>query len=276
MSTWTPAGPAILFTPADRPDRFAKAIDRADMVILDLEDGCQPHNREEARRAIESCDLDPSRVIVRINPPSSTDGALDLACVSKTNFRQVMVPKAEGAQDIQAVSAVLADAHIIALIETPLGVLRADEVAATNGVVAMFWGAEDLVAGLSGTASRHKDGSYRDVAKHARARVQLAAAAFGKAALDSVFVDIPNTEGLSAEAEDAAALGYAATVCIHPSQVDVIRAAYQPTPEQLDWATRLLKEAQQHRGAFRFEGQMVDEPLFRQAQAILSRAHAES
>ncbi|QMV85804.1 CoA ester lyase [Corynebacterium hindlerae] len=276
MSTWTPAGPAILFTPADRPDRFAKAIDRADMVILDLEDGCQPHNREEARRAIESCELDPSRVIVRINPPSSTDGALDLACVSKTNFRQVMVSKAEGAQDIQAVSAVLADAHIIALIETPLGVLRADEVAATNGVVAMFWGAEDLVAGLSGTASRHKDGSYRDVAKHARARVQLAAAAFGKAALDSVFVDIPNTEGLSTEAEDAAALGYAATVCIHPSQVDAIRAAYQPTPEQLDWATRLLKEAQQHRGAFRFEGQMVDEPLFRQAQAILSRAHAES
>ncbi|QTH60537.1 CoA ester lyase [Corynebacterium hindlerae] len=276
MSTWTPAGPAILFTPADRPDRFHKAIDRADMVILDLEDGCQPHNREEARRAIESCDLDPSRVIVRINPPSSTDGALDLACVSKTNFRQVMVPKAEGAQDIQAVSAVLADAHIIALVETPLGVLRADQVAATNGVVAMFWGAEDLVAGLSGTASRHKDGSYRDVAKHARARVQLAAAAFGKAALDSVFVDIPNTEGLSTEAEDAAALGYAATVCIHPSQVDVIRAAYQPTPEQLDWATRLLKEAQQHRGAFRFEGQMVDEPLFRQAQAILSRAHAES
>ncbi|MFV8395893.1 HpcH/HpaI aldolase/citrate lyase family protein [Corynebacterium hindlerae] len=276
MSTWTPAGPAILFTPADRPDRFHKAADRADMVILDLEDGCQPRGREEARRAVESCDLDPSRVIVRINPPSSTDGALDLACVSKTNFRQVMVPKAEGAQDIQAVSAVLADAHIIALIETPLGVLRADEVAATNGVVAMFWGAEDLVAGLSGTASRHKDGSYRDVAKHARARVQLAAAAFGKAALDSVFVDIPNTEGLSAEAEDAAALGYAATVCIHPSQVDVIRAAYQPTPEQLDWATRLLKEAQQHRGAFRFEGQMVDEPLFRQAQAILSRAHAES
>lgn len=276
MSTWTPTGPAILFTPADRPDRFHKAVERADMVILDLEDGCQPHNREQARRAIESCDLDPSRVIVRINPPSSTDGALDLVCVSKTNFRQVMVSKAEGAQDIQAVSAVLADAHIIALIETPLGVLRADEVAATNGVVAMFWGAEDLVAGLSGTASRHKDGSYRDVAKHARARVQLAAAAFGKAALDSVFVDIPNTEGLSAEAEDAAALGYAATVCIHPSQVDVIRAAYQPTPEQLDWATRLLKEAQQHRGAFRFEGQMVDEPLFRQAQAILSRAHAES
>lgn len=276
MSTWTPTGPAILFTPADRPDRFHKAVERADMVILDLEDGCQPHNREQARRAIESCDLDPSRVIVRINPPSSTDGALDLACVSKTNFRQVMVSKAEGAQDIQAVSAVLADAHIIALIETPLGVLRADEVAATNGVVAMFWGAEDLVAGLSGTASRHKDGSYRDVAKHARARVQLAAAAFGKAALDSVFVDIPNTEGLSAEAEDAAALGYAATVCIHPSQVDVIRAAYQPTPEQLDWATRLLKEAQQHRGAFRFDGQMVDEPLFRQAQAILSRAHAES
>lgn len=272
MTTWAPLGPAILFTPADRSDRFAKAAERADMVILDLEDGCQPGNRPAARDAIVGCTLSPEQVIVRINPPATPDGALDLATVSATKFRQIMVPKAEGAADIEQVTAVLPDARIIALIETPLGVLRAEEVAAAEAVVAMFWGAEDLVAGLSGNASRFADGTYRGVAKHARAQVQLAAAAYGKAALDSVFVDIPNTGGLRAEADDAAALGYAATVCIHPSQVEVIRAAYQPTPEQLDWATRLLAAAQHNQGAFAFEGQMVDEPLFRQAQAILRRA----
>ncbi|MEJ6013714.1 CoA ester lyase [Corynebacterium sp. H127] len=272
MSAWTPLGPAILFTPADREDRFAKAAERADMVILDLEDGCQPGNREQARAAIESCDLDPAKVIVRINPANSADGKLDLQAVARSAFRQVMIPKAEGSADVSAVTAVLNDAQLIALIETPLGVLRADEVAACDSVVAMFWGAEDLVAGLSGTSSRHADGTYRGVAQHARSRVQLAAAAFDKAALDAVFVDIPNTAGLKAEVADAAALGYAATVCIHPSQVDAIRAGYQPSEEQLDWATRLLAEAEHNQGAFRFDGRMVDEPLFRQAQAILSRA----
>lgn len=276
MTSWTSLGPAILFTPADRPDRFAKAAERADMVILDLEDGCQPQNRAEARQAIAECALDPERVIVRINPPSTQDGAADLAMVAGTKFRQVMVPKAEGAADITAVTAVLSDAQVIALIETPLGVLRADEVAAQPAVVAMFWGAEDLVAGLSGMTSRFPDGSYRGVAKHARAHVQLAAAAFGKAALDSVFVDIPNTEGLRAEVEDAAALGYAATVCIHPSQVAIIRDGYRPSETHIDWARRLLAEAEHNQGAFAFEGRMVDEPLFRQAQAILSRAHTES
>lgn len=276
MSTWTPLGPAILFTPADRADRFAKAAERADMVILDLEDGCQPANRGEARKAIAACMLPPEQVIVRINPPTTADGAHDLSMLAKTAFTQIMVPKVESATDVAAVTAVIPNAQVIALIETPLGVLRADEVAAANSVVAMFWGAEDLVAGLSGTASRFPNGSYRGVAKHARARVQLAAAAFGKAALDSVYIDIPNKEGLKAEAEDAAALGYSATVCIHPSQADVIREAYRPSPEKVDWARRLLKEAETNTGAFTFESHMVDEPLFRQAQAILSRVRTES
>ncbi|MEJ5997266.1 HpcH/HpaI aldolase/citrate lyase family protein [Corynebacterium sp. H130] len=276
MSMWTPLGPAILFTPADREDRFAKATERADMVILDLEDGCQPANRAAARQAIEACTLPPEKVIVRINPPLSADGAQDLTVVARTKFTQIMVPKAESAADAAAVTAVIPEAQVIALIETPLGVLRSEEVAAASNVVAVFWGAEDLVAGLSGSASRFPDGSYRGVAKHARAQVQLAAAAYGKAALDSVYIDIPNKEGLKAEAEDAAALGYSATVCIHPSQVDVIREAYRPSPEKIDWARRLLKEAETNTGAFSFEGRMVDEPLFRQAHAILSRVRTES
>lgn len=275
MSAWTPLGPAILFTPADRSDRYAKAAERADMVILDLEDGCRPESRTAARRAIEVADLDPKQVIVRVNPPTTPEGALDLATVGKTQFRQVMVPKVESASDITAVTAVVPDAQVIALIETPLGVLRAEEIASHDRVVAMFWGAEDLVAAMSGMSSRKADGQYRDVAKHARARVQLAAAAFGKAALDAIYADIPDTEGLKAEAEDAVALGYAATVCIHPSQVAVIREAYQPSEEQTDWARRLLKEAENNQGAFAFEGHMVDGPLFRQAQAIMSRARTE-
>lgn len=272
MPAWIPAGPALLFAPADRPDRFTKAADRSDMVILDLEDGCRPENRAEARRSIVECALDPARVIVRVNPAGTAEFAADLAAVAASGFRQVMLAKTEGAADVAELRRVVADAEVIALLETPLGVLRAEEVATAEGVVALFWGAEDLVAGLGGTSSRRADGSYRSIAVHARDRVHLAAAAHGRAALDSVYVDIADLAGLREEAAGAAALGYVGTCCIHPSQVAVIRQAYQPTDTELDSARRLLNAAEADRGAFSFEGRMVDEPLFRQARAIVRRA----
>lgn len=288
-NTWQPAGAAILFAPADRPERFAKAAERADMVILDLEDGCRAENREAARAAIAACELDPARTIVRVNPPESQDYAADIEMLRATPFRQIMLPKASAAAQAEDIVAALgADTQVIALVETPLGVLRAEELAASDAVAALFWGAEDLVAGLAGTSSRFSEaeaelapgrihaGAYRSVPAHARASVHLAAAAHGKATLDSVFVDIADTGGLAAEAADAAALGFAATVCIHPGQVPTIRAAYRPSEEEIDWAKRLLAEAAQNSGAFSFEGQMVDAPLFHQAEAIARRAGLEA
>lgn len=287
--TWQPAGPAILFAPADRPERFGKAADRADMVILDLEDGCRAENRVAAREAIASCNLDPARTIVRVNPPEVEDYAADIEMLQGTDFRQVMLPKASSAQQVKDLVAALgSDTEVIALIETPLGVLRAEELAATDGVVALFWGAEDLVAGLAGTASRFSEaeaklapgrihaGAYRSVAVHTRSHVHLSAAAHGKASLDSIYVNIADTDGLAAEATDAAALGFAATVCIHPGQVATIRQAYRPSEKDIDWAQRLLAEAQKNSGAFSFEGRMVDAPLFRQAEAIARRASVTS
>ena len=277
MTTWIPAGPAILFVPADRPDRFAKAAERADLVILDLEDGCRPENKAAARQAIIDNPMDPERTIIRINPSDSPEYAADLEMLADTRYDLVMLPKAESAASVEA----LAGYRVIALIETAMGVLRADDIASADNVAAMFWGAEDLTAGLGGTNSRFTEkeaapgivpGTYRDVARHARARVQLAAAAFGRAALDSVHVDISDDDGLRSEALDAAALGYAATVCIHPGQVQTIRDAYRPSDEQIDWARRLLAAASEDGGAFSFEGQMVDAPLFRQAEAIARRA----
>lgn len=274
MSTWIPAGPALLFAPADRPEFFAKAADRADLVIIDLEDGCRPANRESAREGIRLATLDPARVIIRVNPAGTSDHVADLAAVAGSPFRQIMLSKTEGAADVESVTRTLPDAAVIALVETPLGVLRAEEIAAAEGVVALFWGAEDLVAGLGGTTSRFADTTYRDVPRFARAQVQLAAAAHGKAALDSVHVDIGDIDGLRAEAEDAAALGYVGTCCIHPSQVSVIRESYRPTDEDLDFARQLLAAAEHNDGAFSFNGRMVDAPLFRQAQAIVQRAES--
>jgi citrate lyase subunit beta/citryl-CoA lyase len=259
-------GPALLFCPADRPDRYEKALAAADAVILDLEDAVSPANRPAGREALIASELDPDRVIVRINELGTDDAVADLAALARTAYRTIMVPKADA-------RLVAPDGfEVIALCESAAGVVAAPELA--NRVAALMWGAEDLVASLGGTSSRLADGTYRDVARTARANVLLAAGAAGIPAIDTVHLDIADLEGLRAEATDAAASGFAATACIHPSHVPVIREAYAPTAEQVAWATRVLDAAAGEAGVFRFEGAMVDGPVLRHAEAVLRRAPA--
>lgn len=261
-------GPALLFCPADRPDRYAKAAERADAVILDLEDAVADGDKHAARLAVLGSDLDPERVVVRVNPAHGPHFADDLAALAATEYRTVMLAKCEGTADLVD----LEDYEVIALCETARGVLAAAEVAALPNVSALMWGAEDLVASLGGSSSRRTDGRYRDVAKHARSQVLLAAGAHDVAAIDAVHLEIGDLGGLRSEAEDAAAVGFAATACIHPSQVAVVREAYRPDPERLEWARAVLAAAVGEAGVFAFRGEMVDAPLLRQAEAVVRRA----
>lgn len=273
-------GPALLFCPGDRPDRFAKAADRADAVILDLEDAVAAVSKDTARRAVveASATLDPVRTVVRVNAVGTPEHALDVAALADTRLRTVMVAKAgpELLGSLPALATTLPGVRVLALCETAAGVLAAPELARRPEVVALMWGAEDLVASLGGTSSRRPDGAYRDVARHARSAVLLAAGAAGKAAVDAVHVDVGDLDGLRAEAEDAAASGFAATACIHPSHVPVIRAAYAPTPEQVTAARALLDAAAANPAGpdavFTHDGRMVDGPVLRHAEAVLRRA----
>lgn len=263
-------GPALLFCPGDRPDRFAKAAERADTVILDLEDAVGVEAKERAREAVAASRLDPERTIVRVNAAGSELLAADLAALAASHYRTVMVPKAEDPAALDG----LADYAIIALCETARGVLNAPSLAAHSRVVGLMWGAEDLVASLGGTASRRPDGSYRDVARHARARVLLAAGAYDIAAIDAVYLAIEDVAGQRLEAQDAAASGFTATACIHPAQVSVIREAYRPADSELDDARRLVEAARNETGVFRFEGRMIDGPVLRNAETVLARGAA--
>ena len=263
-------GPALLFCPADRPDRYEKAAERSDAVILDLEDAVSPSAKDFAREAVAVSTLDPERTIVRVNPAASSDFALDLAALARTGYRAVMLAKTESASQVAA----LADFDVIGLIETAAGVLQAAAIAAEPNVVGLMWGAEDLVASLGGTSSRFPDGNYRSVARHARSTVLLAAGGNGKAAIDAVYVNIPDVDGLAAEAEDAVASGFTATACIHPSQVEVIRAAYLPSDEDVNWARAVLAAAQGEHGVFQLGGRMIDGPILKHAEQTLLRAGA--
>jgi citrate lyase subunit beta / citryl-CoA lyase len=261
-------GPALLFCPADRPERYGKAVDRSDAVILDLEDAVAPADRPAARSAMIEHPLDPGTTMVRVNEAGSTDFMEDLAALAKTPYRMIMLPKSSSSAQVDALDRF----EVVALCETAAGVLAAAELASHPSVVALMWGAEDLVASLGGTSSRFDDGTYRDVARHARSTVLLAATAHGKAAVDTVHLDIADIDGLAAEARDAAAVGFAATACIHPGQVATIRAAYAPTDAEIAYAQDVLAAAVGTNGVFRFRGHMVDSPVLRHAEHTLRRA----
>lgn len=231
-------GPAWLFCPADRPERFEKAAAAADVVILDLEDGVAAKDRPAAREALLSTPLDPARTVVRVNPAGTADHRLDLDALTRTPYRTVMLAKTDAA----------------------------------DNAVAVMWGAEDLFAVTGGTDNRNPDGSYRDVARHVRSQSLLAAKAHGRLALDSVYLDIKDLDGLRAEVDDAVAVGFDAKVAIHPTQVAVIREGYTPTPDQVRWARHVLAAARDERGVFQFEGIMVDAPVLRRAERIVQLA----
>ncbi len=262
------AGPGWLFCPADRPERFEKAAAAADVVILDLEDGVAEADKPAARKALQETPLDPERTVVRINAADTEEYPRDLEALASTAYTTVMLSKTESAAQVAA----LAPRDVIALLETPRGAVFATEIAAAPGTVALMWGAEDLVATLGGSSSRKADGTYRDVAHHVRSTALLTASTFGRVALDAVHLDIRDLDGLREEAEDAVALGFAGTVCIHPSQIPVVRRAFRPTEEKLDWARRVLAAAETERGVFAFEGQMVDSPVLKHAAMMLRRA----
>ncbi len=266
--SWLSPGPAWLFCPADRPERFARAIETSDLAILDLEDGVAPARRAFARSALAALDAPSERFIVRLNPAGSPEHALDREALEHCAATVVLLAKTESADDVTA----LAPRRVVALCETPVGLSRVEEIAAAPNVVAVMWGGEDLAAGLGGTSSRRPDGSLSDVSRYARARTLLAARTAGVVALDTVHVEIDDEAGLRAEATDAAAMGFDATPCVHPRQVAIVREAYRPTPGQIDFARRVLDLWGGTEGVIRVDGVMVDGPVVAHARRTLRRA----
>jgi citrate lyase subunit beta/citryl-CoA lyase len=266
MKDWHP-GPAWLFCPADRPDRYSKAYGRSDVVIFDLEDAVAPTAKPGARTALAEAELIPGRTVIRINAVGGSEHEPDLRMAERAGV-PVMLPKAESRAQVER----LGDVPVVALVESAAGIQKLDEIAAAGNVIGVMWGSEDLIASLGGSSSRDASGHYRDIARHARSRTLIAAKACERLALDSIHTDFADLGGLRLECDDAAAIGFDVTVAIHPAQVTVIREAYAPTTQQVEWARRLLAGLGEAGGVSVFEGRMVDGPIYKQAQRVLRRA----
>src|SRR6056297_3582403 len=267
---------SVLFSPGDKPDLMRKAaMGDADVVVFDLEDAVAPADKGQAREAVREVldEIDPDcEVAVRVNPiglGAMTDLEVILAGPRPDS---IMVPKTQDETDIQRIEARLEDADascpILALIESAAGVLRADEIAAVDATDALLFGAEDLAADIG--ATRTSEGTE---VLYARERTVIAASAAGIDAIDIVYTDYGDTDGLHEETTFARQLGYDGKMAIHPDQVPVINDAFTPSDDDIEWAERVLAAHERSEtGVFEVDGEMIDAPLIAQAERILERA----
>ena len=265
-----------LFVPGDRPERFDRALGSgADVVILDLEDAVHPDRKAEARVGIaEWCHRTPvanKRTLVRINGAATPWFVDDLAMLRVLHGVGAMVPKAEARAVLKDVLAALGEEPVLVpLIESALGLRAIDIIAETVGVQRLAFGTLDFALDLG--LSEDQQGLLMPASQIALASrcASLAAPIAG------VTAAIHDHEALANDIAFARALGFAAKLCIHPRQVSIVRAAFAPGAEELDWARRVVSAVAAGVGAAQVDGRMVDAPVLRRAQSIIERADSSS
>lgn len=275
---------ALLFMPGDNRRMIEKASTLAvDGIIADLEDGVARDRKQMARettvQAFQSLDFGYRERIIRLNPVRSEHFELDLEWALRAQPDALMLPKVDGRAEIEEVVQRLGNAEaevgfieLIAIVESARGVLELASLAAFGRpLTALAIGAEDLAGDIGATRTR----SGREVL-YARSALVIAASAYRLQAIDTVYTDLADGEGLKNEATEARQMGYDGKLAIHPSQVGPIQRSFLPSQEEIDRAERLVGEFEQQQadgvGAFRFEGKMVDMPMVRSARRLLALA----
>ncbi|MGE3145842.1 MAG: CoA ester lyase [Pseudorhodoplanes sp.] len=287
---------SLLFVPADSAKKLDKGLSSgADALIVDLEDSVAADRKAEARQsaaafiAAARAAARRPRLLVRVNSLATglTDDDLDAVVAAQPDA--IMLPKAEGGATVTHLDAKLAVREARAGL--PDGTVRIVAIA-TETAAALFlagtykdssprlsgltWGAEDLSAELGAEANRDRDGNFLDPYRLARSLCVAGASAAGVQAIDTVYVDFRNRDGLRRECEEARRDGFTAKMAIHPDQVEVINTVFTPTPEQLAHARRVVAAfaANPGTGVVGLDGLMYDRPHLVRAQTLLARARA--
>ena len=283
-----------LFVPGDSESKQAK-IDAcgADVVILDLEDSVAAAGKPAARKRIS--DLLTARKVrtpqlwVRINPLSTPDAMLDLAAVIAARPDGIVLPKPDSAADLAVLGRYLEEHEARAGLkvgaipvlpiatETPAAMFALGTYTPAHPRLAgLTWGAEDLPAALGASINRYDDGSLTDVCRLARTLCLLGAGAAGVGAIESVYTDFRDADGLQRYATLARKEGFVGMMAIHPAQVPLINAVFTPSAEDLAYARQVIDAfaANPGAGVIGLGGKMLDAPHLKQAQRLLKSADA--
>jgi citrate lyase subunit beta/citryl-CoA lyase len=280
---------SLLFVPGDSERKFAKAKDSgADGLILDLEDSVAPSEKANARAHVAALiDDQPKRALffVRLNALDTGLALDDLAAVVKPGLDALLIPKANGAADLERIAHYLEALEAKAgmapgavklasvATETPKAMFALGSYAPAHPrLIALTWGAEDLSAALGATDNKEPDGSWTFPYQLARAQCLFAASAAEVMALDTIYADFRDSEGLERDCRRSRRDGFVGRLAIHPDQVAAINRAYAPSEAEVAHARKIVAafEANPGAGALGVDGKMVDLPHLSAAQKILA------
>ncbi|HEU0043970.1 CoA ester lyase [Sphingomonas sp.] len=271
-----------LFVPATRPDFFAKALGSdADAISFDLEDAVPADAKTTARmRLAEFLAGDAIRatgktIIVRINAVDSGHFQDDLIALAHARIDLINLPKGESAKAVRAAAEAIlqcraqaAPARLLVNIETARGLIRAGDIAVAHPMVA------GLQVGLNDLFAQLGIGRRREHVHAALWTVRVAAGAAGCFAYDGAWPDLTDAAGFRGEAELARSLGFLGKSCIHPSQIAIANTVFGIGAVTMERARRIVAGARgaaaAGRGAFALDGEMIDAPMIRQAEAMLA------
>jgi citrate lyase subunit beta / citryl-CoA lyase len=288
---------SYLFIPGDSEKKLGKADGAsADALILDLEDAVAPQNKPLARELVPAFLRErpkskrASQIWVRINPLDTDSALADLSAVVAAAPDGLMLPKANGPEDVLRLS------HYLDALERHAGIeLQSIKIlpVATETAIAPFrlgdyaearltrlhgitWGAEDLSAAIGASGNLDASGQWTLTYRMVRSLTLLAAHAAGVQAVDTLYVDFRDEAGLRASSRASRAEGFTGRVAIHPAQVAAINESYMPSGEEIEHARRVIAafEAAPGAGTVGLDGKMIDIPHLKQAQRVLGQAAA--
>ncbi len=279
---------SFLFVPADSERKLRKAGDvGADAIILDLEDSVVPAALPDARVLAREYLRGKSNVWVRINSIDGREAAADLDAVMPSAPAGIVLPKPESAAAAVKLGeriTVLESEHGIEAGSTgiiPLCTERPEAlftlnsyIGATERLAGLSWGAEDLSAAIGSSSNRDEEGNWLPIYELARSLCLLAAAAAEVSAIDTVFTDFKDNDGLQQYAAKARRDGFSGMLAIHPAQIDVINTAFIPTNKEVENAARIVALFAENSGAgtIAMDGKMIDRPHLTQARRLLKMA----
>jgi len=280
-----------MFVPGHRQKMIDKALAiNADAIMLDIEDGVAPSEKDTARKLIgealgrERAPKSPAR-FVRINAIGHQRMDADLEAVLRPGIDGLVLPKVETPEEVLKVEAVLntreperkmerGGVRLLVAIESPRGLLNAPAIAAASSrVVGLMFGAEDY--GREMGLPTKREGEAQDML-YARSALAVAAASAHVQAIDGVWVDLKDSDGLGGFARQSRRLGFSGMSLIHPSQIDPINAVFSPTLEEIEYAKQVVQAFEEANargdGSVAFGGQLIDRPIVERARRALELA----
>jgi citrate lyase subunit beta-like protein len=281
---------ALLYMPGDDRRKIEKSTTLGvDSICMDMEDGVAANKKAEARaviaQAMKELDFGKSERCIRINQIGSGLEKRDLVAALATNPDTIVVPKIETAEQVKWVSEHIetyelssklniGSVRLLVGVETAKGIMNLKEIAeADKRLEAIIFGGEDFAASVG--AVRTKDATEL---LYARQAVVTACAANDLQAIDIVFIDFKDSDGLRIEAEQGAGFGFSGKQIIHPNQVQVAQEAFTPSDSAIEYAKRIVESFEtsqkEGKGAYALDGKMIDMPLLKNAQKVLDRARA--